>query len=141
MLVLREVMIPGLILVTLSVYYWQTKHLPVTSAIFPYVVMTAMGVIAIAIILKAAIRAYLASGVAQSIEPAESNLLRVPVMVALSAAFVGLFYNFGFLIATPVFLIAAFLFLGVKPLSALIVGVCGTAVYYLLFSVLLGLNL
>lgn len=139
--VFREVTIPGLILIAIAVYYFQTRHLPVTSSIFPYVVMAAMGVFAIAIILNASVRAYRASGVAQSAEPEDSNQLLVSGMVALSAGFVALLYAVGFVIATPIFLIAAFLFLGVKPLSALIIGVCGTAVYYLLFSVLLGLNL
>lgn len=141
MLVFREIMIPSLILITISVYYTQTRHLPVNSTVFPNIVMAAMGLLAIAIIIKTSMRAYRESDTAQKTEPLGANQIRVPMMVALSAGFVALLHATGFLIATPVFLIVAFLFLGVRPLSAFIIGVCGTAIYYLLFAVLLGLNL
>jgi ABC-type dipeptide/oligopeptide/nickel transport system permease subunit len=141
MLVFREVMIPGLILITISIYYTQTRHLPLNSTIFPNIVMAAMGLLAIAIIIKASISAYRRSDFAQDPDTSGINQFRVPMMVALSAGFVAMLHVTSFMMATPVFLIGAFLFLGVRPLPAILIGVCGTAIYYLLFAVLLGLNL
>lgn len=135
MAVLREALIPLVLLISAGTYWWMTRALPSASTVFPYVIMGFMAVMGVAIIVKE----FLTSGSDRKDDPLVT--WRAPALLVLSAGFVAMFVQIGFVPAALIFLCTSYIVLGTKPLLAVIVAASLTGAYYLLFAVLIGMNL
>lgn len=135
MALLREALVPLALILFAGVYWWTTRNLPPASTVFPYVVIGFMCIVGVAILGKQ----ILVGGNDRDNTPLAT--WRAPTLWALSVGFVVLFLQIGFVPAAVLFLCAAYLLYGTRPLMAVIVAAGVTGTYYLLFGVLIGMNL
>ncbi len=125
--------------------YWLTGDFPkgegistgLGPAFFPRIILIGMFILGLVVMIR---------GFLTRNKPSEFNLnikdLRTPVLLLVMTGLLVLFMHFfGFLISTPLFLIVAMLFWKISWLKSLAISVGLSAVLFLLFKVILRIQL
>jgi hypothetical protein len=131
---IREALVPGILVVFGIIYYFSVHDLPKHSTVFPYFLMIVMPVLIVLIFVQEN-REMSARGENTSAPKTFTADFKAPAVVfAGSIGYLLLFFFAGFLAAATIYVFSITVYFGTKPVKSAIISVAFTVALYVVFG-------
>ncbi len=138
MFLIREALVPGILVVFGVIYYFSVLDLPKHSTVFPFFLMIVMPLLIVMIFLQEyrerSARGRDGDDPENAVEKAPVDFKAPAVIFAGAIGYLLLFSLAGFLVASASYVFFIMVYFGIKPVRSAVTSVVFTAALYIVFA-------